>query len=94
MRRFFFALILSLVPPHAYAAPEGKDANAGPPQYSLGEALADPQKRAGLLDELYNRLKQSPDGDDAKRVDATIDALMQKPATRQATSSGNGARKA
>jgi tetratricopeptide (TPR) repeat protein len=78
MRRFLFALILGLVPPHAYAAPEGKETNALAQQYSLGEALADSQKRAGLLDQLYNRLKQSPSDDDAKRVEATIDALLQK----------------
>jgi tetratricopeptide (TPR) repeat protein len=78
MRRFFFALTLSLIPLPAYAASEGKDANAAAPQYSLGEALADPQKRAALLDQLYARLKDSPSDEDAKRVDATIDALMQK----------------
>jgi len=78
MRRFFFALTLSLSSLNAEAAPEGKDTNTSAPQYSLGEALIDPQKRDVLLDELYKRLKESPSQEDAKRVDATIDALLQQ----------------
>jgi tetratricopeptide (TPR) repeat protein len=78
MRRFLFALALSLLPLSAHAADEGKDANTPALQYSLSEAIADPQKRGLLLDELYARLKNSPSDEDAKRVDATIDALLQK----------------
>ncbi len=40
--------------------------------------MADPQKRMQLLGELYKRLKVSPSDEDAQRVSATIDALMQQ----------------
>jgi tetratricopeptide (TPR) repeat protein len=78
MSRFLNVFWLCLFCSGALAASDNKDQNGLPAQYSLGEALADPQKRAALIDELYQRLKSSPTSEDAQRVDATINALLQK----------------
>ena len=78
MRRFFLALIFALLPLPALAASEGENETITTPQYSFNEAMTDPQKRIRLLDDLYLRLKSSPTAADAIRVDATIDAMMQR----------------
>lgn len=80
MRRFALTLLLCGLPSMAAAQPSEKKPDAETaapiPQYSLNEAVNDPQKRAALIEELFKRLKSSPSEEDAQRVATAIDALL------------------